>query len=158
MGFDENDPLSKTFVSAFIQALAELGWTDGRTVRMDLRWFGGDANRIRALAQELVGLQPDIILANSTPVTATLRLRHVADPVRQGGFGDLAREARLVARPVAEGGAEAVDRELACPRLIEGPGKRHHALRRGGKLTGEYVPLAILARRELSAQERHGGL
>jgi putative ABC transport system substrate-binding protein len=41
-----------------------LGWTDGRNVRMDLRWGGSDINRIRALAQELVGLQPDIILAN----------------------------------------------------------------------------------------------
>jgi putative ABC transport system substrate-binding protein len=43
--------------SAFTQALAGLGWTDGRNVRMDLRWGGGDTNRIRALAQELVGLQ-----------------------------------------------------------------------------------------------------
>ena len=60
MGLDENDPLAKTFVSAFIQALAGLGWTDGRNVRMDLRWGGGDINRTRALAQELVGLQPDI--------------------------------------------------------------------------------------------------
>jgi hypothetical protein len=41
-----------------------LGWTDGRNVRIDLRWTGGDINRIRPLAQELVGLQPDIILTN----------------------------------------------------------------------------------------------
>src|SRR3974377_1372468 len=61
----ENDPLAKTLVSAFTQALAGLGWTDGRNMRMDLRWAGGDINRIRALAQELVGLQPDIILASS---------------------------------------------------------------------------------------------
>src|SRR6516225_2511076 len=59
---DENDPLAKTFVSAFTQALAGLGWTDGRNVRMDVRWAGGDINRIRALAQELVGLQADIIV------------------------------------------------------------------------------------------------
>ena len=58
---DENDSLAKTYVSAFIHALAGLGWADGRNVRMDLRWFGDDANWIRALAQELVGLQPDII-------------------------------------------------------------------------------------------------
>jgi putative ABC transport system substrate-binding protein len=64
---DENDPLAKTEVSTFTQALASLGWTDGRNLRMDLRWHGdgGDINRIRALAQELVGLLPDIILANS---------------------------------------------------------------------------------------------
>ena len=55
---DENDPLAKTFVSAFIQALADLGWADGRNVRMDLRWGGGDINRMPALARELVGLQP----------------------------------------------------------------------------------------------------
>jgi len=55
MPYDENDPVAKTVVSAFIQALADLGWTDGRNVRMDLRWAGGDIIRIRALAQELVG-------------------------------------------------------------------------------------------------------
>ena len=54
---DENDPAAKPSVSAFIQALAGLGWTDSRNVRMDLRWSGGDINRIRALAQELVGSQ-----------------------------------------------------------------------------------------------------
>ena len=56
--WDENEPRSKTSVSAFTQALAGLGWTDGRDVRMDLRWGGDDTNRIRALAQELVGLKP----------------------------------------------------------------------------------------------------
>jgi putative tryptophan/tyrosine transport system substrate-binding protein len=70
---DENDPALKTYVSAFMQALADLGWTDGRNVRMDFRWAGGDINRIRAFAQELVGLQPDIIVASSTAVTAALQ-------------------------------------------------------------------------------------
>ena len=41
MPYDENDPVAKTFVSAFTQALAGLGWTDGRGVRVDLRWTGG---------------------------------------------------------------------------------------------------------------------
>jgi putative tryptophan/tyrosine transport system substrate-binding protein len=57
-----DDPELKRRYSAFTQALADLGWTDGRNVRMDLRWAGGDIYWIRALAQELVGLQPDIIL------------------------------------------------------------------------------------------------
>ena len=52
MGADENDPRLKSRVSAFTQALADLGWTDGRNVRMDLRWHGDDSSRIRALAQE----------------------------------------------------------------------------------------------------------
>ena len=60
MPYDENDPEPKRRVSAFTQALADLGWTDGRNVRMDVRWGGDDINRVRALAQELVGLQPDI--------------------------------------------------------------------------------------------------
>src|SRR5262252_2538856 len=66
---DENDPDGKTYVSAFTQALADLGWTDGRNVRMDVRWTGGDTNRTRALAQELVRLRPDIIATDSTPAT-----------------------------------------------------------------------------------------
>ena len=68
--YDENDPVAKAGVSAFIQALAGLGWTDGRNVRTDLRSGGGDINRTRALAQELVGLQPDNILTGGTPETA----------------------------------------------------------------------------------------
>jgi putative ABC transport system substrate-binding protein len=64
---DENDAVWKPRLSAFTQALAELGWTNGRNVRMDLRWHGDDTNRIRALAQELVGLQPEIIVTKPLP-------------------------------------------------------------------------------------------
>ena len=70
---DENDPQTKAQISAFTQALAGLGWTDGRNVRIDLRSYGGDANRIPALAQELVGLQPDIIVTGNTPATVALQ-------------------------------------------------------------------------------------
>jgi putative ABC transport system substrate-binding protein len=93
MGSDENDPVAKTFVSALTQALADLGWTDGRNVRMDLRGPGDNTNRIRALAQELVGLQPDIILTYSTPATIAVQretrtipivFANVADPVASG--------------------------------------------------------------------------
>ena len=71
--YDENEPFVKPYLPAFIQALAGLGWADGRNVRMNLRWHGGDAKRIREYAQELVGLQPDIILANGTPETVALQ-------------------------------------------------------------------------------------
>src|SRR6516164_7212370 len=67
IGQDENDPAAKLRVSAFTQALANLGWADDRNVRIDLRWAGGDINRIRALAAELVGLQSDIIVTDTTP-------------------------------------------------------------------------------------------
>ena len=75
------NPAAKTGVSAFTQALADLGWTEGSNVRMDLRWAGGDINRIRALAQELVGLQPDIILATGTTATAAPQ-RETRTPTR----------------------------------------------------------------------------
>ena len=55
---DENDPAAKTMVSAFTQALADLGWADGRNARIDARWAGADINRIRVLAQELVACNP----------------------------------------------------------------------------------------------------
>ena len=64
MPYDENDPEGKLLYSSFTQALAGLGWTDGRNVWMALRWAGGDINRIRALGQELVGQQPDIIVTH----------------------------------------------------------------------------------------------
>jgi putative tryptophan/tyrosine transport system substrate-binding protein len=97
MAGDENDPSMKTWVSAFTQALAGLGWTDSRNVRMDFRWTA-DINRIRAFAQELVGLQPDIIVANSTPVTAAVQREtrtipivfvNVSDPVASGFVASL---------------------------------------------------------------------
>jgi putative ABC transport system substrate-binding protein len=93
MPLDENDPFAKLQLSTLTQALADLGRTDGRNVRMDFRWAGGDVNRIRAFAQELVGSQPDIIVASSTPVAATLQQEtrtipivfvNVSDPVVSG--------------------------------------------------------------------------
>jgi putative ABC transport system substrate-binding protein len=87
---DENDSVWKSRLSAFTQALAGLGLTVGRNVQMDLRWGGGDINRIQALAQELVRLQTDIILTNGTVATAAVQretrtipivFMNVADPV-----------------------------------------------------------------------------
>jgi putative ABC transport system substrate-binding protein len=78
---DGNDPLRKTQLSAFTQLLADLGWTDGRNVRIDLRWGGADTNRTRTLAQELVGLQPDIIVAASTPATVALQRETQTIPI-----------------------------------------------------------------------------
>jgi putative ABC transport system substrate-binding protein len=91
--YDENDPLAKARISAFTQALADLGWTDGRNVRMDFRWATADSNRIGAFAQELVGSQPDIVLAGSTTATIALQREtrtipivfvNVVDPVTNG--------------------------------------------------------------------------
>jgi putative ABC transport system substrate-binding protein len=88
MPWDENDPEGKLRYSAFTQALVDLGWTDGRNVRMDLRWAGGDVNRIRALAQELVGLQPDIILTSATAATVALQRETRTIPIVFASMGD----------------------------------------------------------------------
>ena len=69
----ESDPLWKPRLSAFTQALADLGWADARNVRMDFRFGGADINRIRALAHELVGLQPDIIVISGNPATVAVQ-------------------------------------------------------------------------------------
>jgi putative tryptophan/tyrosine transport system substrate-binding protein len=101
--FDENSSEAKSYVAAFTQALAYLGWADGRNMRMDFRWAGADINRIGAFAQELVGLQPDIVVASSTPVAAALQREtrtipivfvNVSDPVVSG----------IVAAPNQSGG------------------------------------------------------
>jgi putative ABC transport system substrate-binding protein len=73
MSLDESDPEQERRLSAFMHALANLGWTDGRNMRMDLRWAGDNSNRIRALAQELVGLQPEIIVTYGTPATVAVQ-------------------------------------------------------------------------------------
>jgi ABC-type uncharacterized transport system substrate-binding protein len=97
---DESDPEAKRRLSVFTQALADLGWTDGRNVRMDVGWAGGDINQIRALAQQLVGLQPDIIVTGGTPATVAVQretrtipivFANVGDPVASGIVGRLDR-------------------------------------------------------------------
>ncbi len=90
----------KTRLSAFTQALADLGWTDGRNVRMDLRWAGGDTNRIGALAQESVGLQPDIIVTGGTPATVAVQRETRTIPIVFASVSD----------PVASGIVERLDR------------------------------------------------
>ena len=85
---DENDPVAKPLVSAFTQALADLGWTDGRNVWLYLRWYGGDNNRARALAQELVGLQPDIIVTNGAAATVAVQRETRTIPIVFGGVTD----------------------------------------------------------------------
>src|SRR6516225_3651166 len=97
---DENDPLVKSILSTLTQALADLGWTDGRNVRIDFRWGSGDINRMRALAQELVGLQPDIIVTGAAPPTAAAHRETRTIPIVFANVGD----------PVATGIVPRLDR------------------------------------------------
>src|SRR6202521_1381653 len=70
---DENDPEGKARLAGFMRGLADLGWTDGRNVRMDVRWATGNGDLMRMVAKELVDLQAEIILANGTTATAALQ-------------------------------------------------------------------------------------
>jgi putative ABC transport system substrate-binding protein len=100
-----DDPYGQAHVAAFQQALQQLGWNDGRNVRIDIRWGENDADRLRRDAQELVALAPDILLADSTAsmtalqkVTRTLPIvfAHVADPVGAGHVDSLSRPGRNI--------------------------------------------------------------
>jgi putative ABC transport system substrate-binding protein len=100
MAFDETDPEGKARLSGFTQGLSELGWTDNRNLRIDVLWAIDNVDRVRALAKELVALQPDVILGGATPATAALQLEtrtipivfaSVSDPVGSGFVAGLPR-------------------------------------------------------------------
>jgi len=100
MAVAESDADVRSGVTIFQQSLQELGWTDGRNIRIDYRWGDADADRIHALAKELVGLQPDVLVAHSTPsakglLQATRSIPivflTVTDPLGQGLVASLSR-------------------------------------------------------------------
>lgn len=95
-----DDPEAQTSIAAFKQALQQLGWSEGRNLRIDFRGAAGDPERMQAFAKELVSLQPHVILTRSTPVTAALlKQTHtipivftvVSDPVGEHFVESLAR-------------------------------------------------------------------
>jgi putative tryptophan/tyrosine transport system substrate-binding protein len=99
MSNSEADPLAQARVTAFRQALAELGWAEGRNLNIEWRWTGGDITRVREYATELVRLAPDVIVANGTPSIAALKQATtsipivfvvVNDPVAQGIIASMA--------------------------------------------------------------------
>jgi putative ABC transport system substrate-binding protein len=100
VGSAADDLVAQRRVLAFAQALAQLGWTDGRNVRIDIRWNVGDPERIRKYAADLVALAPDVILASSSAATGALLQATrpvpivfvlVAEPVGAGFVETLAR-------------------------------------------------------------------
>lgn len=72
MSNPENDPEGQSRLAAFRGGLQELGWVDGRNLSLETRWTGGEMDRVRPLAAELVALAPDLIVANSSPVLSTI--------------------------------------------------------------------------------------
>jgi putative tryptophan/tyrosine transport system substrate-binding protein len=86
--YDEANSEAKVWFSGFTQGFSELGWTEGRNLRMDIRWAGDDLDRIQMFAKELVALQPDVILAATTPVTAALQRETRTVPIVFAGISD----------------------------------------------------------------------
>jgi putative ABC transport system substrate-binding protein len=100
MNVAADDPLSTLRVSAFAQAMQELGWTVGRNLRIDYRWGQADPDRLRKYAAELVTLAPEVIVSNANPSTTALQqaTRSVpivfvnqVDPIGAGFVESLAR-------------------------------------------------------------------
>jgi ABC-type uncharacterized transport system substrate-binding protein len=100
MGFREGDTEGSLWLSSFTRALSELGWTEGRNVRIDVRWSASNVEREQLLAKELVALQPDVILAHGTPITAALKRETTTIPIVFGAVAD----------PVGEGFVEGLSR------------------------------------------------
>ena len=100
MSLAADDSESSRRLTAFVQALRQLGWTDGRNVQIEYRWGAGDPERIRKYAVELAALAPDVILSVATATVGPLRQAtravpivfvNVADPVGAGFVDSLAR-------------------------------------------------------------------
>jgi ABC-type uncharacterized transport system substrate-binding protein len=100
MGYAESDPNGQLQVAAFRQQLERLGWVEGSNIRIDFRFAADAPERIRALALELLGLEPDVMVSNSNVVTTILQSEvrtiplvfvSVSDPIGSGFVTDLAR-------------------------------------------------------------------
>jgi putative tryptophan/tyrosine transport system substrate-binding protein len=96
----ESDSEAQSWLKEFVQGMQAVGWTDGRNIRIDVRWASGERDRIQRLAKELVDLQPEVIFAITTPsVKAVLRetrsipivFTQVTDAVAQGLVESLVR-------------------------------------------------------------------
>src|SRR5262245_52527382 len=82
MGGLESDPENQARMAAFLESLAQLGWTDGRNVRIDTRWYAGGADRSRTYAAELVGLSPEVILPAASASVEALQQASRSAPNR----------------------------------------------------------------------------
>lgn len=112
VGYSAGDVEGQASVAAFRQRLRELGWTDGRNIRIDTRWAGGDADKARTFAKELVRMAPDVIVSSSNLVTEILQREtgtipivfvFVGDPVGSGFVTNVAHPGgNLTGFPVFE--------------------------------------------------------
>jgi putative ABC transport system substrate-binding protein len=107
-GGSEGDPVAKSRLAWYTQDLADLGWTEGRNLRLDVRWGAGDLDRIQKFASELVGLRPDVLIVNTPAATKTMQAQTKTIPIVFTGVGDPVAGGVLknIARP--EGNATGV--------------------------------------------------
>ena len=100
MDLSEQDPEGQTRVAAFRKGLQDLGWTEGRNVKFDIRWTAGDPARMRRYAAELVGLAPEVIMNGGLPTLVAMQqetrtipivFAQVLDPVGAGFVESLAQ-------------------------------------------------------------------
>ena len=110
MAYGEGDAEGQSFTAAFVHGLQELGWTNGRNLRIDYRWAAGDVERMRAFAKELVGLQPDAIVAHTTPVTAAVHRTTRTIPVVMAAVSDPVVSSRACRGPAATSQASSTSR------------------------------------------------
>jgi putative ABC transport system substrate-binding protein len=112
--YDQNDPVGRSLVDAFKQGLAELGWIEGRNVRIDARWNPTTPEQTRIFVAELIELKPDILVTGTPRLTAAIQQQTKTIPIVFLGAGD----------PLAQG----------IVANLSHPGGQHH--RRHGLVCG----------------------
>ena len=105
MGYAQNDPEGQARLAALLEALKPLGWEGGRNLQIELRWASADVAQISRFAKELVAFKPDLIVSNTTPVTAAIHRETadipivfivVSDPVGEGFVASLSHPGRNI--------------------------------------------------------------
>jgi putative ABC transport system substrate-binding protein len=100
MGFPATDSVAEAYLAAFVQALRQFGWIEGQNLHIDIRWNAGGAALGQTYAAQLIGLQPEVILASTTKNLEVIReatttvpvvFVQVSDPVAQGFIASLTK-------------------------------------------------------------------
>jgi putative ABC transport system substrate-binding protein len=105
MGYPEGDPQAQANVTALLQGLQSLGWIEGRNVQIDYRWAGGDPDKARTFARELIATTPDVMVSSTNQVTRIVQqetqtipivFAFVGDPVGSGFAASLAHPGKNI--------------------------------------------------------------
>src|SRR5262249_26222465 len=139
MSMAADDPEAQPRVAAFESGLRELGWLDGRDLRIEYRWVASDSDLLRRNAAELARMPPDLILATSTPVMAALREQGLsgAEPGPSRGSHHRLHQFRVLNR-------NQMARDAQADRAARYPGRAH--LQPGDSTARRPVPTAGAAR------------